>query len=344
MKTTLNKRFSLILSLFFLCGILAAQPINKTDSLGRKQGLWKKFSGDTLKYQGTFLNDKPDGEFKYFYPDGKIKALTMYADSGRKAQTVMYFSNGVKNAEGLFVDKKKDGLWIYYGANGKKISEENYKTGVKDGTWKYFYDNGKINKTENYKNNMLEGECLEFYADSVVKTKCLYLQNKLNGKFQFFYNSGKILYTGIYKNDRKTGEWMFFSENGLGNRKLTYNNGTLMKEEVLVPVKSGAGSWVVVGDIAFCFADKDGCHVKKNSGEEILSSTTLNDFEKLLDPFNFFRVSPDFLISRWSLKDRKLFSKENPVIVLNPDPGRPVKVHPDKLEGFMSWASLMKYE
>ncbi len=344
MKTILNRRFFITVFFFLICGILNAQTINKTDSLGRKQGPWKKYAGDTLKYEGTFINDKPDGQFKYFYPGGKIKALTVYADSGRKAQTVMYFSNGMKNAEGLFVDKKKDGLWIYYGTNGKKISEENYKTGIREGVWKYYYDNGKISKTENYKNNMLEGECLEFYADSVVKTKSVYQQNKLNGKFQFFYSSGKILYTGIYKNDRKSGEWMFFNENGLGSRKLTYNNGALAKEELLVPVKGSAGNWLVVGDIAFCFSDKDGCHVKKNSGEEILSTVTLNELEQLLDQFNFFRISPDFLISRWSLKDRKLFSKENPVIVLNPDPGRPVKVHPDKLEGFMSWASLMKYE
>lgn len=342
MRTTVIKSFALIVFIVSVSCTMA-QPINKTDSLGHKQGPWKKYVNDTLKYEGNFINDWPVGEFKYFFSDGKIKAITIYSDSGRKAQTVMYFNDGKKNAEGLYIDKKKDGLWIYYGNNEKKIAEENYKMGIKEGTWKYFYDDGKINRIDNYKNNMLNGECMDFYADSVLKIKCTYLNNKLNGKYQYFYMSGKLLYTGTYKNDMKDSEWMFFNEGGLGNRKLTYKNGTLQKEEILL-VSKGVNMFIVMTDIAYSFLEKGEVHVKKNSGEEIISTIKLDELEALLDEFNFFRISPDFLISRWSLKNRKSFTKDNPVIVLNPDPGKQVLVHPDKIEGFMSWASLMKYE
>lgn len=343
MKTTINKSLFFILFLFIFSGIISAQPFNKTDSLGHKQGYWKKIVNDTLKYEGNFINDKPTGEFKYYYPNGKIKAVTVYADSGRRAQTVMYFNNGKKNAEGVYINKVKDGLWIYYGTNEVKISEENYIKGVKEGTWKYFYDDGKINRAENYKNNLLNGESLDYYADSILKIKCSFLNNKLNGKYQYFYNSGKILLTGSYKNDLKEGEWMFFNENGLGDRKLTYKGGSLVKEEILVSSK-GVSTFVAVSDIAYCYAEKNEVHLKKSSGEEFVTTTSLDDLEKLLDQFNFFRISPDFVIARWSLKNRKDFNKENPVLVLNPDPGKQVKVHPDKIEAFMSWASLMKYE
>lgn len=343
MKTTMNKSLSLILLLFIFSGVINAQPVNKTDSLGRKQGYWKKIVNDTLKYEGNFINDKPNGEFKYYYSNGKLKALTVYADSGRKAQTIMFFNNGKKNAEGIYIDKKKDGHWIYYGTNEVKISEENYKNGIKEGTWKYYYDDGKINRVENYKNNLLDGESLDYYADSILKLKCTFLNNKLNGKYQYFYNSGKILLTGSYKNDTKDGEWMFFDENGLGNRKLLYKDGSLAKEEILVLAK-GVNTFVAVSDIAYCYSEKNEVHIKKSSGEEFISTTSLDDLEKLLDQFNFFRISPDFIISRWSLKNRKEFKKENPVLVLNPDPGKPVKLSPDKLEGFMSWAALIKYE
>ncbi|HNW89523.1 MAG TPA: LytTR family transcriptional regulator DNA-binding domain-containing protein [Bacteroidales bacterium] len=343
MKTTINKRSAFLIFFFVICGLVSAQPVNKTDTLGRKQGYWKKYVKDTLKYEGAFINDKPTGEFKYYYPNGKIKAVTAYSDSGSKAQTIMYFNNGTKNAEGLYIDKKKEGLWVYYGINGIKISEENYKTGIKEGTWKYFYDNGKINRIENYKNNMLEGEAMDFYADSILKLKCSYQNGKLNGKYQYFYDSGKILFTGVYKNDFQEGVWMFFDENSLGNRKLTYNKGQRVKEEILVK-DNGPGTWVVVDDVAYCFSENKEVHIKKNSGEEIITTTPLDDLEKRLDQFNFFRISPDFLISRWSLKNRKAFTKENPVLVLNPECGKLVKVNPDKIEGFMSWASLMKYE
>ncbi len=342
MKRIVNK--CTVLIVFLVLSVTAyAQPVNKTDSLGRKQGYWKKYVKDTLRYEGNFINDKPSGEFKYYYPDGKIKALTQYSDSGKRAQTIMYFNNGKKNAEGLYVDKKKDGHWIYYGTNEIKISEECYKKGIKEGTWKYYYDDGKINRIENYKNNLLEGERMDFYADSILMMKCLYQNNKLNGRYQYFYNSGKMLYTGTYANDLKQGEWMFFSEAGLGNRKLTYKDGLLIKEEILINAK-GFSTFVVEKDIAYCYFDKDEVHIRKNSGEEFITSSKLNELETLLDEFNFFRISPDFIISRWSLKNRKTFTKDNPAVILNPDPGRQVMVHPDKIEGFMSWASLMKYE
>ena len=343
MKKTISKKFVLCVLLLFAAGIISAQPVNKTDSLGRKQGFWKKYVNDTLRYEGNFINNKPSGEFKYYFYEGKIKAITQYSDSGRHAQTIVYFINGKKNAEGLYIDKKKEGLWLYYGTNEKIISEENYKNGIKEGAWKYFYENGKINKIENYKSGILDGDCLEYYEDSILKMKCVFQKGKMNGKYQYFYISGKILYTGYYKNDLKDGEWMFFNENGFGDRKLTYKNGILDKEEIVVQ-SQGTSKFVNADEIAYCFSDKSSVHIKLNSGDDIVVSLNLTDLEKLLDQFNFLRINPDFIISRWSVKNRKTFTKENPVIVLNPDPGTKVLVHSDKLEAFMSWVALIKYE
>ena len=58
-----NKTLLLTFVLILFSAVLYAQPqkkINFTDSLGRKQGYWKKIVNDTLKYEGTF---KPFREY-----------------------------------------------------------------------------------------------------------------------------------------------------------------------------------------------------------------------------------------------------------------------------------------
>ena len=93
------KKYGFLLLLNFLTiSILFAQPVNKTDSLGRKQGAWKKYKGDTLIYQGQFRNDIPFGDFSYYFADGKVKSKVKYSENGLIANTVVYHSNGKKMA------------------------------------------------------------------------------------------------------------------------------------------------------------------------------------------------------------------------------------------------------
>ncbi|MEI6124193.1 MAG: LytTR family transcriptional regulator DNA-binding domain-containing protein [Bacteroidota bacterium] len=339
------KNKAIFLNLIFaLCSaMLFAQPkSNITDSLGRKQGYWKKYVNDTLKYEGTFKDNKPQGEFKYYYPDKTVKSITNYSNSGVVAKTIMLYNNGKKNAEGTYIDKKKDGLWVYYNADQVKISQENYKNGLKEGEWRYYYDNSKINKIENYKNDLLDGLCFEFYADSLLKVKETYSKGIHQGLVQYFDLNGKVFLTGSYVNDLKEGEWMFFNGNGTGERKLTFKLGNLLKEEIIVTTKAGLKN-INVKEIAFCERKDTTVYVRLNSGEQIQISNKIDDMDRLLGDFNFYRVNVNFIISMWSFKNRKTFKADNPVLTLNPDPGIPVVVEKELVEGFMSWTGLIKY-
>jgi antitoxin component YwqK of YwqJK toxin-antitoxin module len=346
MKAT-NLKLAVICIIMTIVPVLIfAQPVNKTnftDSLGRKQGYWKKYSKDTLKYEGQFKDDIPVGEFKYYFSSGKVKAQTTYSDNGKVAKTIMYHPNGKKNGEGTYMDKKKDGLWVYYGANGIKISEENYKMGVKTGVWKYFYEDGRINRIENYKNNVRDGEWVEFYQDSVMKTKGNYTNDKLNGVVQCFGLTGKLFLTGKYIDDLKEGEWMFFNDLGAGERKLTYQASNLIKEEVIIPTKSG-NKYINAKNIAFCEGLGKETHIRLIAGDEVMASVSIDTVDRLLGQINYFRVNPNFIVAIWAIKNRKTFNKDYPVLTLNPDPGKVVTVDPSVMEGFMSWADLIKYD
>ena len=47
-----------------------------SDENGKKQGKWMKRKDGVKFYAGQFKDDIPVGEFKYYYPNGKLKIST----------------------------------------------------------------------------------------------------------------------------------------------------------------------------------------------------------------------------------------------------------------------------
>lgn len=339
------KKFHLLLitaSAILLSASAAAQPgINQTDSLGRKQGFWKKYVHDTLKYEGTFKDDIPSGEFRYYFPDGTLKAVTHYLPDGKTAVTVLYHTNGRRNAEGTYINRKKDGEWKYYNASEKLIGKEYYREGTAEGIWKLYYDDGGINESVTYKNGMREGEWYQYFPDSILKIKGIYQHDQLNGPVSFYDPDGKLFLSGSYLNDMKDGIWMYYNPAGSGERRITYRKGIELKEEIQVMIP-GMLKIINILDIAYVFMNAGKGIIRLNSGEEVTTPLGMDDFDRMLNEYRFFRVAPDFIVSAWSVKNRKSFVKENPVLVLNPTVNREVKVQPEVVEAFMLWAGILQ--
>ena len=134
---------NVIVVIFMLFGFLVfAQGDNKTDAKG-KQGEWKKFheNGNLIKV-GTFKNDKPVGEFKYYYDNGKIKAKMNH--KGSEAYSIFFHESGVPESTGKYLNQKKDSTWVYYDLDGFKIATDYFINGEKNRTSFSFYQSGKI--------------------------------------------------------------------------------------------------------------------------------------------------------------------------------------------------------
>lgn len=234
------KRFFLIcLAYVMFCGFSngqgASDTINKTDSKGKKQGYWKKYSGDTLKYEGTFKDDKPVGKMTHYYADKKIKAVSEFSKDGKFCSAILYFPSGKKEAEGFYTNSKKDSVWKYYTEKDTLISEEHYKNCVQHGVWKFYYSDGIINQEVTWVNGVRNGPWKMYYSDGKKKLDCNIINNKKEGLFKAYYPGGKIYMSGMYKNGLKEGVWMKFTELGEGETKETYNKGYLEKTEDLKP-------------------------------------------------------------------------------------------------------------
>ena len=229
----MKKVLTFIISFCLLALTINAQQVNQTDKNGLKQGRWEKtYTNGAIRYQGQFRNDKPYGEFKYFYPDGKLKSIVRYRKKGEDAYVKSFQFNGKPLAKGKFVHQKKDSLWRYYSdLDGKLVATENYKNGIKDGqSISYYPENGKPVEIITYKKGLKWGPWKKFFPDGKLSQEGFYDKDTLNGSYHVFFVGGKLQMQGAYEKGLQNGLWIFYDSTGKVIRKKVFHLGIAGKK------------------------------------------------------------------------------------------------------------------
>jgi antitoxin component YwqK of YwqJK toxin-antitoxin module len=182
---------------------------NKTDAAGRKQGPWIKYQGDgtTPLYTGTFKDNIPVGEFRYFYPSGKVKMIVKHETKDR-SYAWFYSEKEDLMSEGQYLKMKKDSVWKNYAYDGALLSTETYRSDQLHGERKVFYTQGQMETGE-----------IKIY------TVERYLNNQLDGSFEAYKMSGSLEETGLYVKNLKEGYWYRYYPNGQLLSKIRYKGG-----------------------------------------------------------------------------------------------------------------------
>lgn len=235
------KKIVLVLFMLFCVQGLFAQEYlsghqNQVDDQGRRQGEWKVYDqAGNLKFVGQFKDDIPFGEFTYYYPSGKVKAVSMIFDSGRSSYTKTYHENGFLMAEGKYVNREKDSVWKYYSKYDKNLllSEETYVDNEKEGIWYNYYPDGSVAEEISYKDDQKHGPWKQYFDDGSIKIRAKYEEGELEGLFQAFYPNGQASIAGTYEDAMKNGVWMYFDEDGQTIQREEYDHGYLIDREVL---------------------------------------------------------------------------------------------------------------
>lgn len=220
-----------ILLCFFTPALFGQDTINHTDAGGLKQGFWqKKDSAGMTVYTGRFIDGQPTGEFRYYYPGGKLKAVSMFSENGKRSSTVSYYKNGLKMASGCYLNEKKDSIWQFFNEyDGGLVSSETYKNGIREGVSKIFYADGSVSETFNYKNGLKSGLWEQFYLDGKLKLRGSFVNGEKQGSLTIFYNSGQAMISGHYLAGHQDGTWNYYTEKGELTKQELYDKGTLIK-------------------------------------------------------------------------------------------------------------------
>jgi antitoxin component YwqK of YwqJK toxin-antitoxin module len=224
----------LLIAPLFLFG-----QINQKDSQGRKQGVWKKpYPQNTVfQYVGQFKDDKPVGEWSYYYPSGNLKVLLKYTDKGVTSYAQMFHESGFLMAKGKYVNQQKDSTWITFDDRGYVSAQETYKLGVLHGERIiYFQPEGNtypVAEYANYKNGILHGEYKKFHPNKKLALEGTYVDGNKNGVFKHYHYNGKIALIERYKYTVKHGYQIAFTEDGVQEGYKLYWEGVELKGEAL---------------------------------------------------------------------------------------------------------------
>ncbi len=199
------------------------------DATGKKQGYWKKKDEKTNKlvYEGLFKDNKPQGLFKYYYPNDTLKAKMDFRKDGTISYSTLYHPTGKKMATGKYINELKDSVWIYFDEKGIKISDENFVMGKKNGKSRVYTADGILSEEHNFKNDLKEGPFKQYFNKTQVKGEGTYVNDVLDGRNAYYYPNGTTAAIGYYKNGLKIGPWIYKEMNGKVKEKELYKNGKL---------------------------------------------------------------------------------------------------------------------
>jgi len=208
-------------SIFCSTTTVLSQKINQVDSEGKRTGVWKKnYANGKPRYEGTFLNGKEVGVFKFYENNssGIPHIVKEYSENSDVALVKFFNYDGKLKTIGKMVGKDRVGEWKYYYTNGKIFSEENYVNGKLSGVLKNYYSNGNLTEESQYRDGLKNGLTKIYTEDAILIEETLYVNGKLNGAAKYYDLKGKIKESGVYEDGKRVGKWEFYIDGEVSKR------------------------------------------------------------------------------------------------------------------------------
>lgn len=343
----MKKTWILLFILSILINFSDAQSdtINKLDKKGLKQGYWiKKEKGKTV-YEGRFINDNPQGVFKYYNPDGKIQNISRFEKNGSVSYTTVYHPSGNVSATGKYVDRQYDSVWTFLNDGGKKIKVESYKRGVPHGKWQIFDPKDEILLDEKFLvDGKKHGPWRTFYTTGEPRFELNYVNDEATGAYKCYYTSGKIWHSGIYKNSRFDGLWISYAEDGPILRRMKYENGQKVESTIYTYTRWGNVTMVSQDSISYISAHGDNTILHLFSGEKITTKYEIFYMRDYFIDSGFFPVTDKIYVRNLSIRKVQPKGDDAFQIELFPSYGAPIMVVGDYAQTLKSLRDKSKVE
>jgi antitoxin component YwqK of YwqJK toxin-antitoxin module len=96
---------------------------------GLEEGVWKYLLGDHRE-EGTYRGGMRNGEWKYFFDDGKLAFQGSFIDDNPNGRHIWFWPDGKKKDEGEYINGMKTGDWIQYNNDGSIFLVISYQNGI----------------------------------------------------------------------------------------------------------------------------------------------------------------------------------------------------------------------
>lgn len=197
-------------------------------------------------------NNKKDGDWKWYYENGKLKETGTFKDGLLQGKNILYHNNGRLYIDAIAKDSKLEGEYKYYLPSGALAQKKYFKEGKLNGSYtSYFsvgekipefkstysndsivnsldehYAHGEIYQKSFYKNGQLS-KSKRYYVNGNLWEDLNYKEGKLNGPYTLYFNNKKIAQSGQIENGDNTGPWKTYFRNGILESEFNYQNGKI---------------------------------------------------------------------------------------------------------------------
>ncbi|GIV29640.1 MAG: hypothetical protein KatS3mg028_0706 [Bacteroidia bacterium] len=224
--------------------LLKYEKINQTDEKGNKQGQWKEFYPDgKVKKEIDYRDNKINGYVKEYDKKGNLVNAEKYTfgkkiDNPKEFASVdmyrEYYEDGTLKYEGPYVQGYPVGTHYHY----KKVFRCDSTLVPRDDT------SGVYIKKQICKNKPMPDSAFVYDNGFLIEKGPIDSLRKKQGTWEEYYYTGELKGKGKYKNDLKTGEWMYYYPDGKIEQKgkyvsgkpegqwiWYYQNGNILREE-----------------------------------------------------------------------------------------------------------------
>ncbi len=194
------------------------------DSLNLKQGEWKYFypEGD-LKAIGLYKNDLLSGKWIYYHSNKTLQQVGEYKNGKPVGVWKWYYNNEQLHRIETFVKGKEDGEIIEYDSIGVVITKGIYVNGIKDGSW--YYKVNDFTEEGSFVDGEKQGEWTSKYMNGNISFKGKYINGIPDEKHVYYHQNGKVKLSGKYNNGQKEGDWKKYNETGEVVLTIQYKRG-----------------------------------------------------------------------------------------------------------------------
>lgn len=234
--------------------IFVVGAVKSKDPLVFKAGPVTVYKNGVLNSTGTYnKNGEQEGEWKYFFANGRLSSVTPYRNGKTVGKAMSYYSNGNIHEEYVFDNDGKELRSKEYNYSGYLESEsvtngdkktvtmyhpngaKNFEVvssgdRIEDGHHKYYRRNGLVFKEVSSAKGKKEGVYKEYYDDGVLQEESHYTAGRQEGNYVIYHRNGKVQYKAAYINDKLEGRYELFNAQGIleqsGNYRYGKKNGT----------------------------------------------------------------------------------------------------------------------
>jgi antitoxin component YwqK of YwqJK toxin-antitoxin module len=195
------------------------------DEEGIKNGPWKDFYRDgQLKSEGIYNKDKRVGEWKFYYNNGQVEQSGKYNKNGKPDGLWKWnYPDGSLKREENFLNGLSEGIMTEYDEQSKIICQGEYIAGLEEGKWTYH--TGDRWEEGTYRGGMRNGEWKSYYPDGKLSFEGNYIDDNPNGRHTWYWDNGNRKDEGKFIMGRKDGDWITFNYDGTPFLVISYKNG-----------------------------------------------------------------------------------------------------------------------